>query len=366
MRRRILASVLLAALLLFLIPAGTAEASDEICFLSVNDTLLDLGSMPVFVNGTAYIPNWIFANFKIYFSSFDNVTVSLYTLEKQLYFNINEGTAFDGSGNSFPAKAIYRNGQVYVSAASVCSFFGLTCSYISGKGYGNILRVKDASAVLSDKNFLSAATPLMKSRYNEYMNSIETPSPSPSVPPGVTPSPSPDVSRRGVAVYLGFFGLPGDGVLDLLSGYGVTACFFLTAEDVLESPDTVRRLLASGHRAGVLCGEDPGSDYQETSALIFEAAQEKTLFVAAYPEYSEALRQWALENSMACVDFDIMSLPGSALSARNITGRLEASTGSVFLCFGAGEADAGTLSRVLEHLAEYEYSLPPLQEGDAA
>jgi hypothetical protein len=323
--------------------------------------------MPVFANGTAYVPNWVFASFKIYFSSFDNTTASLYTTERQLYFNLNEGTAFDGNGDSFPAQAIYRNGQVYVSAVSVCSFFGLTCSYISGKGYGNILRIKDGSAVLSDKNFLSAATLQMQTRYNEYLNSISNPSPSPSISPGASPTPptSPDINRWNTTVFLSFFGLPGKELLDLLDSYGVSACFFLTAEEVPEDPDAVRRLLGSGHRVGVLCGEDPASDYEKTSALIFEAAQEKTLFVAAYPENSETLRQWARENFMACVEFDLISLPGAALSDGKIIRHLEAEPDRTFLCFGAdGETD--TLGQVLKHLTDYKYSLPPLREEDTA
>ena len=59
MKLRIIASVLLAALLFFLIPTGAADASEDVCFLSINDTLLELRSMPVFANGTAYVPNWV-------------------------------------------------------------------------------------------------------------------------------------------------------------------------------------------------------------------------------------------------------------------------------------------------------------------
>jgi hypothetical protein len=66
------------------------------------------------------------------------------------------------------------------------------------------------------------------------------------------------------------------------------------------------------------------------------------------------------------VDFDLISLPGAALSAGKITRHLESGAERAFLCFGAGESDTDTLRQVLKHLADYKYSLPPLEEGDAA
>jgi hypothetical protein len=113
-----------------------------------------------------YVPYWVFNNFRIYYSFFSgNSPAPLYTSERQLYFNLADGSTYDGNNIPYSISAIYRGGVVYVPVGFVCAFFGIRNSYITGNGYGDIVRLKDSGAVLSDSQFLSAATSLMQSRY---------------------------------------------------------------------------------------------------------------------------------------------------------------------------------------------------------
>lgn len=178
---------LLAVILLFS-GLSTVSADDiGICFVSTNDKLLELNYTPYFVGGFVYLSYDIFASFGIYFSYFEaDNTALLYTNSKQIFFDLSTGQSYDSFFNTYATSAVMKNGQVYVPAAWVCQYFGLTYSYISGNGNGDVVRITNGTAVLNDGEFLKAAASLMRSRYSEYFGVSEPMKPSPALTPKMT------------------------------------------------------------------------------------------------------------------------------------------------------------------------------------
>ncbi len=227
------------------------DAASPVCFIAVNETLLDLGSMPYTYSGITYVPYWVYSNFGVYYSYYsESSTATLYSADRQIYFDLSGGTSYDGYDKRYSAQAINRGGAG-ICTRHLCEplFRARVQIIVSGKGYGDLLRIRDGNAVLSDAEFLSAASSVMQSRYNAYMGI------NPKLVPGRNAdSPRALVGQRGTggrpddtSVYLSFQGLPTDGMLDELDRYGTKTCFFLSAQEIRESPDLVRKLI--GHRA---------------------------------------------------------------------------------------------------------------------
>lgn len=217
-------------------------------------------------------PYTVFANFKIYNTYHQSSnTASLYTSSKQLYFDLNTGETYDGEGNYYNVTPISRGGVVYVPVDFICQQYGLSWSYIEGSEYGDVCRITDSGAHLTDAQFLTAAKQLMSSRYNAYTgNSSGTEDPITGI----------DITSDCV-IYLSFVGLPSQKLLDTLSEYGVSAGFFLTADELRQEPETVRRIVGEGHSIGALCYSDPLGEYIEFRSLLLDAAHATTVLIAS-------------------------------------------------------------------------------------
>ena len=360
--KRSIASVLLVILLIFCALPGAA-AEDDVIFIAANDILLHLYYTPYISRGTVYVPYWVFSNyFKLYYTYFaESLTALLYTDENQIYFDLSTGNTYGAAYEYYPASAVFYQGQVYLPAAFVAGRFGLSYSYISGKDYGDVVRIKDASAILTDSAFISAAASLMRSRYNAYINdAIPTsrPQSSPNVEnPGAA-------SGEGTSVYIGFMGLPDEIILNALAVRDIKSCFFLTADEVLSDPATVRLIINSGHGTGALCGENAYEDYKRISSLIFEAAREKTVLISSDPEYRENCIAVAEKYSLVYADFDIDGFMGGsgAPSASYLTDILDEGGYRSDLKLAAGGNTPGILPSLLRHLTQNNFSIREIRE----
>ncbi len=327
MKRKTLSVI--AALIFFfcLLPPQKTAAASDVCFIATNDTLLELSSSAHYQRSTLYVPYNVFVYFSIYYSYYaSGSTATLYTADKQLYFELDSGVTYDSSGNNYSSSAIYINGQVYVSVSFVCSQFGLSWSYIYGTDSGDICRIKNSGAILSDSQFLSAASSVMADRYNAYTGSASNPG-------TLSPSPSGGMDQEGRRLYLSFQNLPSRFLLDTLKSYCVSATFFVTADEVRDDPDTIRRIVGEGHNIGVLCSSSPVEEYEETSALIFEAARVNTVLIAAdSPDSEDLCRRAADKNALVFWDYKIDGVRGSA-------GISHASFVTAYLAFYTERAD---------------------------
>ena len=170
--RRLLSLCLIVCLVFCLLPAMSAASASGsgVCFIATNDNLLELTYQPYWQNSTIYVPYTVFVNFKVYNSFHQSSnTASLYSSTKQLYFDLNTGETYDGNGTYYNITPVSRGGQIYVPLDFICGQYGLTWSYIDGGEYGDVCRIKDGSVFLTDDQFLTAAKPLMVSRYNAYV-----------------------------------------------------------------------------------------------------------------------------------------------------------------------------------------------------
>lgn len=355
--------------LMFCCLAGPGTLADgEICFIAVNDRLLEISSTPYFSNGVTYVPYWVFTDydFKIYYSYFaETSTAMLYNSDRQLFFDMKNNTAYDDRDNTYSYRAVLRNGSVYVPATLVCNFFGgMACSYINGGKYGDVLRIKDSSFALTDTLFMLAADLPMQLRYEAYMAAQK---PSESAPEPDIPDPDTPPNHDGVKVYLSFTGLPGDGILSALRSQNSGACFFLTAEQVRSDPELVRRLDGEGFKLGVLCSGDTLGDYEETSRLIFEAAHAKTLLVTALGVDAESCARAAEENGLIFWSYDIDGMNTETVTVyyANIVNTLENRTFASSLFLSCDETTSSFLPLLLRSMDEMKLDVCAARETDA-
>ena len=289
----------LALLLIFalaLLPGAALASGGTVCFIAVNDDLLPLSSQAVSVGGQYYVPAGVFAQFRIYSSWHESAsTAELTSASRQMFFNLSTGETWDSSDRYYSTSAVMRGSTVYVPLDFVCRQFGLSWSYIRGSGYGDVCRITDGGAALSDALFLRAAQPLMASRYAEYTGS--------SLPTGGNEG---DVSSAESVVFLSFRGLPSMEALDTLDAYGVKAAFFLSAREIETSPDVVRRLAGSGHNVGALCSADPAGDFTAFSDALWSAAHMTSVLAASSSrEYDAACSAWCDENGLVFCGYTV-------------------------------------------------------------
>lgn len=119
--------------------------------------------------------------------------------------------------------------------------------------------------------------------------------------------------------------------------YGVRAAFFLTADEIRQSPDTVRRIVGEGHSVGALCSADPSAEYAEISSLLLDAARVKTVLIAsAAPEYDESCIHVADVYGLVFLDYDTDCI-------QNGTGLTYASLITAYLEYRPARLDARIL-----------------------
>lgn len=353
--KRIVA-ILIIITLLFGMTLLPSSAANDVCFIAVNETLLELSTQPYFF-GYAYVPYAVFGNLSVYTTYFPSSnTVSIYKGDKQLYFNLQSGQVYDNDDNYYNISTIQQNGSAYVYVNFVCEFFGLEWSYIKGVGYGDVLRITDSSSYLSDDEFLTAATMLMKSRYETYINSI-----TPSTPtlPEPSPSVSPDVEgNEDTEVYLSFEGVPSESILRTLDTTSIKAAFYLTPEEIAAEPDMVRRVLGTGHNVGILCGDEPAADFEAGASLLFDAACVRPTMISSSGN-SDQCRDFAAENGLVFNTFDIdgAARNGTVPSAATITSQLAVRERDTRLRLDTTEATEQKLGFIINYLRIEKYDL---------
>lgn len=285
MMKKKLAAFLCAAILVLSIGTVSSSASNQLFFLSLNDTLptLTAQTTPIQYNGWVYVPVNVFnsrlttVNFGFYYGLTDHDTkLVFYNLSNQvLTFNLTDGTATSSTGSApYPHQALLQNGVYYVPAYAICQYFNLTYSYYS-TAYGPFLRIKDGNAVLGDALFLNSADNIMRSRLNSDRQG--TPSSGGSDNGATTYIPTSPTGPSGSAntpqtvfgpvqtfpFYLAFQVQASSnvtGVLRALSANHITALFFFPADQIARCADQIRQAAGAGQQIGIV---PSGSTSQE-------------------------------------------------------------------------------------------------------
>ena len=390
MWKRLLAGVCAAALLMVLIQGYAAgeEWDANVIFLALNDSVVPLSdsTMPINVGGTIYLPYFMLdANqnggirLGIINGGQDKVrnTLTLYnTKPKNLTFDLRTGVSYDyiPDGERQTPTAIIRNGQIYVSASSTCSYFGVKYIYsniqFGDKSYPYI-RIRTDNVALDDASFKSSANTTYLIQLQNYYRSVTgqgsdgtTPpsaSPTPSAP---SPTPETNQDRRGVRVYLAVradTGESGSGILDQLRGYGWGCLLLVPAGQVAQRDDLIRQAVGDGHMVGIITDEsDLGQaqrELEEANELLSHVALTNTRIVLAEdPVVTQGLER----SGWLCWEEDIDGLPGERSSStvyRQITRRLEDRESQARITLDDSGISASVLSRLLPDLREGAYSV---------
>ena len=364
-KKRILALALCVLIFASLCPGNTGAAANPLSFVALNDTLPpDLINATVYYGGAVYLPYWFFTNYGFgisysYFSS--SSTAYVFNASNQIFFELTSGRTYNSNDVEFNAPAILWGGTVYLPLVFMSSAFGgFTYRNLGQNEYGSLLRIKTGSEILSDDDFFQAANGAMKRYYQAY-NSPQTPD---GATEPATPTPEPTENqqpREGDAVRLGLEGMPGVEVLEMLKQEGITACFFLSAEEIRSNPDMVRRIACTGHVLGARCPDGSAEEREETAALLWETARVCTILYTL-PEGAE-VPEGAVAFPAARTDLTAEELRDRVYG---VTTELEMRTGDQTLLFPCGDGDTAALRTLLYYLDEQGFTVVPLREPDGA
>jgi hypothetical protein len=377
-RKRILAVALAAVLLIAAIPR--TRAAGIYCFTAVNDTLLPFReyTMPSYFGSTLYVPYSVFSYADVsgaYYSSDGRLTLYTDYGQRRIDFNIALGTAHDQDNTLLPkVNARSLNGTAYVPLEYVVTYFNLSFVRIINDP-ASVIRIKSSAARFNDDTFMTLYKDEMRSQYDDFFGNTATPTPTPSVPlpptappsPGTSPTPAPPPTYESVTLYLSFYGIGEGGlddILEVLSDFGIKACFFVTAEDILSSPDALRAICGSGHKIGLWLTEGTYSQYTDASALLFEAAKAKSLIVASPDESRVAARDAALANGL--IYRDASRTYGEDVTAAAVADSLPKTDGARYeLRFSCSGDNARILQGVISFAREWRYGFGRIVETSA-
>lgn len=400
-KKRILAVFAALALSLSLLAASLAASATETPhFVAVNETLLFLENryIPIIADGMYYVPYQVLDNFEtgvdlgiypVYNAAIRTLTI--YNREKVIAFDLTTGTCKSRDGTVLNARAMTRNGYIYVPVEFICQHFDLTYSYFQDTNYGPLIRICSESARLSDRNFIAAAQLIMPERLrvwrqNQAPTVTPTPTPTPitptptpvtgtSAPPGpstATPSPSPTaaepaVDRSDVRTYLAFRADRIDGLttlLERLAQHQVRALFFFPAAQLAEYDGEVRRILCSGHGIGLLVS---GTTVEEIADKAAEG--NRLLGQIAHTDAHTLLLQGGADGSLASAlreqglllwntDVDALADGQSvAVRANTVLKHMESYVEKVFVLSDCSASGSAMMARILPELVEAKYDL---------
>ena len=368
-RRKFLIVILVFCLIFSAAFTTSGFALSDVCFIAVND-VIDQSSTAYISGNTVYLPHWIFTGYNLglsYTHFSGDSTVMLFSAEKTVFFNYKDGTAYDEFDNQFSARAILRGDVVYLPVSFICRHFselGLSWSYFIGDDFGDLVRVKTLDVILDDTTFRNASPSAMQARYLRHLAANPPPpSPSPSPPAAVSPSPPPvglEPSPDGLGITLAFSGLPDDALLTVLKNQNIKACFFLSAEDVVQNPDMVRRLFCEGHTLGALCSENVQEDFEEISALIFEAAMTRIILFTT-PDSGSNYEALHSEMSALHKYADLTIQPGYSFSYYKSI--IELWDSRCFMIIPCHDTSSSFVSALLQEASSGRYVLSPLRES---
>lgn len=383
MKKRILSGLCIVLVCLSMLTASvTLGASSDPCFMAVNDTLLPLDDrfIPITVSGQYYVPYTALDNnatgislgiFPIY-SSINN-TLMIYTRDLILNFDLNTGTCVDRNGNSQSARAVTRNGRIYVPARFVCEYFGLSYSSRTTT-YGPLVRIRNSSATWEDTQFVDQAQTLMAERLRDWRRaqiqdepSVVTPTPPPAVSAPPTTSTTPEIDKSGVNLYLAFRVDQTEGLESLLTRLeysDISALFFFPASELADYDEEIRRVLCGGHIVGLTVSGATADEIMEQVArgnrLLAQIAHVTTYTILPQDEQSAEACVAAEETGLLCWTTDVNALPDGSLPSRQVGSVLEAADSfleKVFILSDASVGGAALMTKLLPELIEMQYTL---------
>lgn len=311
MKRRILA-LILTVLVLFAIAGIPGTAASMLFFTAVDDSVLPLRSstMPTYFNSALCVPMSVFSYVDVS-SSVSNGSVFLTKGTRQLTLDLTTETATDQNGATYSGITARLSGGVYFLPVDfMCSFFSLNYTILPASP-ASVLRITTSSQVYDDRTFLSHYAKLLEETYENYTGekpavathpATGTTPPTPVVTP-TTPveTPHEDQFFNDVTVFLSFYAMSAgycEQVLDLLAENSLRACFFVTAGEILNNAELVRRISGEGHSLGIWLETANDEEFSRAQSLLFDAARIVTPIVSSPTDAAEEIAAFAGEREL--------------------------------------------------------------------
>lgn len=357
---------LLALMMAFtLIRQDGNTTQEEIFFSAANDQILELtgDTMPFYSGGVLYISSKFFEGTDIGVRYVRNNSMGLavlYSPKTDLRFHLVNLTVCDKYGTAYNGRAIEKGGRVFFPVALVCQVFGLQYAVLETPS-APLVRLKSDTVVLSDREFVDAATSHMANRYASYLKSLEN-----VVPPVVDdpPLPPPIQAAEGQKMYLILAGSSAEEVRAAMGRLKESKVTFLLTVQMMEDGDLVRELLGNGHEIALMVRSTTSgeirSELSRARELIWNAAF--SLLHLVWYEGDEDMS--ALFDEQGCVvltaELDRRDTPVKSQTRANslltIIGRYREDL-SVYL--GYDTDCAGGLEYLISGLLEAQYRLCP-------
>lgn len=367
-----LTALFCAAVLLFSMSTAHAINAGDVYFTAVNDKpLLPLSTdtMPTWVDGRLYVPASVFdssstgVDLGLFFRQ-NNNTVTLYTLQHMLVFDLNRGIAYDQhTGETLSTRAVNRNSRIYLPVETVCDFFGLEDSY-NYTQYGYLVRIKTSAAWLNDADFIDAGTIPMSNALEDFLRAQQPsnePSPPQPITPGPTQPPEPDDPvKTQTQVYLAFRCESGEAlapILDQLEASSDPAMFFFDPATLAQQDDLIRRVVGSGHSIGLLAQGTTAAEsrrlLEQGNVLLASIARTAATAALAPADQRAALE----EDGWVCWTETVNALPRRGERPTAYAQRIITALDSrrvARLTLDDGSSTARVLSTLLQQLRENE------------
>ena len=386
-------SLLLVIIFTMLAGSLPANAVGEVCFTAVNDTIRPLNdsTLPVMRGGLLYLPYTVFgdSSLGIYYSyNRDYYTLTFYNKTNTLTFDLLNYLAYD-SMQQYDYRVIYRNDTMYVPAAFVSNYFGITYTYMNAAP-APIVRLVTTSTI-STYDFKNSRRDEMNELYGIYMGKTTEPTePSssdtlekPSTEPNGTteptePSDPTEPESTVKVVYLTFDDGPNmytSGLLDVLDEYGVKATFFTAGYRMAEYSDTLRRIVGSGHAVGLhtyshveeemyASVESVLDEFERTNDALDAITGAKTRIVrfpwgSAYSAVTQEMRDAVIDAGYRYWDWNVDALDfdsaDAAALAENVISGLERVQGNAVVLMHDTEKTVQALPEILDYLEDNGY-----------
>lgn len=353
--------LLALALIAVLAPEKGRAVLEGVYFTAANEKLMDLSSetMPFYSGGVLYVSSNLFDKTDLgvtYVYNSSTGLALLYTPRTDLRFDLAKQTTYDKNGNTYQAHAIEKGGHVFLPIGTVCGFFGLSWSISdqSQTGIAPLIRVRSSGAILSDRDFIDAASSEMRRRYDLYEKQQGESTSDDEKDPAYYPV------YGGQKIHLLVESQSREDTLAVMESLGqeAQAAFLLTAEQ-MEDGDLLRGLVAQGHAVVLLARGETEEEIEEQIVRGRELLWQAACAWLDLVWYEGTAETGPLLEELGCLsvsaDLDRRETPPSSSSrARSLLSTVERYRRDLTILLGPDSGCLGGMETLLEGLQDRE------------
>ncbi|MBO4343918.1 MAG: polysaccharide deacetylase family protein [Clostridia bacterium] len=347
----------------------------------------------VVMSSVEYVPLEIFAMYSYIEVVYSKLSFGFYinntNTNKYIAFNLEDGTTTTSADQAVDASVQLCYRTYYVPAKTVCDAVGLNFeSYDNASDGIHAARISDGSAKYTLAELVDMYSPKKNDTSSQGGQTGETDTTEStqheSGQSGQSAAPPDDTYKNVLSrnIYISFDNCPDgftENILDILKSHNCGATFFMTADKILSSPETVRRILVEGHNMGIYCQTDgaSGEEYspkdeterilseiKEANAALKLVTKKKARYVRIRGAHEKELKENGIEKALKdeglviygyTFDTRVYGRAQGVYEAlvREIAEKNTSRAATHFIDFSSGSFNPGALSRFLEFCGKY-------------